>query len=323
MTEACTTDIRALYEWQAICNARIFSAKARLLAAPPTNATGGQEIPQEQPLDWSLLSTGVPSTANPVSNSGGYVDVVWGTTTAAIPDNVTIGQLDNPSWKASIVPGLLPTAALGLNDTMLKHTLQGLLASAYEEWRYWAGFDGSNLSKDEAVMLLSMGNALEQMGGTSITTDPIEAGPSNPDGPVTPAQSAKMPSAYAGRSNWAYAPSASTAPYPNVIPLPYANSMMPNSLPASQGLPSDQTSQPFPDPSTVQYQGNMDTNMTAQREQQIGLNAPFIALPFTTDMKGISYSASLNRLGNTGAFAATAAFPNVPENRFGQGYSTV
>jgi hypothetical protein len=319
LTQACTTDVRAIYEWQAICNARILSARAKDPVRSHTNLTAAQEIPEEQPFDWTLLNTGVSGAADLVNSSAGYVETVWGTTTAGIPDTITIDQLDNPSWKASIVPGLLPTAALGLTDSLQKHTLQVLLASTLGEWQSWAGFSGQPLSKEQAVMLLVLEKTLGQMGGQPITFSPVEAGPRNPDGPVLSGQSAQMPSASevmrsasADPSRWPLA-----APYPDVDPFQNASA-----LPGREGMLNAPSSQPIPYPSTMQYNDSGRTNATAVAEQ-FSDSLPFIVLPFTGDLNGMSYSPSLQRLGNKGAFDARARFPTVPQNRDGMGYSRV
>eukprot|EP00884_Botryococcus_braunii_P017787 jgi/Botrbrau1/4692/Bobra.0218s0014.1 len=53
-------------------------------------------------------------------------------------------------------------------------------------------------------------------------------------------------------------------------------------------------------------------------QQQQLTRTQFVALPFTNEIRGTSYSVQLTSMGNKGAFNASAVFPAIPENRRGR-----
>eukprot|EP00884_Botryococcus_braunii_P017786 jgi/Botrbrau1/4691/Bobra.0218s0013.1 len=110
----CTGDLRASYEWQAVCNAQILPARAVEIIS---------QTPDYQPIDWRMVITRVPSTNS--SDTMEYVRLVWGTPSTALPETVPLSQLNNASLRAAFVPAALPKAASSLRGNE-KNSMQEL-----------------------------------------------------------------------------------------------------------------------------------------------------------------------------------------------------
>lgn len=163
----CTSDVRALYEWQAICNAGILPANAVDLIA---------QTPDNVPIDWGLITWGVPSGAS--TDGSEYVKTIWGTPTAPLPASVDIQHLSKGTWQGQLLPALLPTAVQALpSDSATYATMQVLLQSTLLEWMERAKFTHQPLLPNAAAMLMVMDSILDQTGAARSPLNQPQAGP--------------------------------------------------------------------------------------------------------------------------------------------------
>lgn len=321
----CTHDVTALFEWQAVCAAQILPSGASKRI---------EQTPSDQTISWSFVTTGVPSTGVPTSSD--YVNTVWGSTSATLPAIVSFYQLNNSTWKGNVVPALLPKAAKALSGGQ-KAALQAYLTSTLQEWKRLA-WPRLSLSRDAATMLLAMDNTLQSLGGSSFLLSLGQVGAPAASTPALESQDAQVMSAAGGSSQPSAFPSSvamsisnSSAGWPYVSP----NNQTLQSPVLRGGSPAGNNPQLFGTGATAQNNASLglafeENPLEYQQDevqqfaaQQTNGGGTFIAIPFTGDPQGVSYTVDMQRIGNTGAFNSTTKFPAVPQARYSSYQSQV